>query len=95
MLPVCNLDDPKRLVTLRLRPSEVVTREYVRSRAWARRIYEASKWTGVQWWSYYDSKWASYGLWDVRRMRLDAITVLTLEYPALLEAGRTIVRRVG
>jgi hypothetical protein len=93
--PVCDLDDPKRLVALHLRPSEVVTREYARSRAWARRIYEAGKWTGVRWWSYYDSKWASYGLWGVRRVKLDAITVLTLDYPALLEASRTIVRRVG
>jgi hypothetical protein len=49
----------------------------------------------VQWWSYYDSKWASYGLWELRRLKLDAISVLSLDYPALLEASRTIIRRVG
>ena len=38
--PLCNLDDPVQLKRLRLKPSEVVSRDYSRTRAWARRIYE-------------------------------------------------------
>lgn len=61
---------------------------YIRSRAWARPIYGKSKWSGLRWWSYYDPAWSSYGLWDT-----DGLT-LALEHPALVEASRTIVRRV-
>lgn len=38
--PICNLDDPKQLLAFELRPSDIVSRDYTRSRAWARRIYE-------------------------------------------------------
>jgi len=31
---ICNLDDPKQLLALGLRPSDVVSRDYARSRAW-------------------------------------------------------------
>jgi RES domain-containing protein len=92
--PICDLDDPRQLVSLRLRPSEVVTRDYIRSRAWAWRIYDEGAWSGVRWWSYYDSKWASFALWDLRGLRLESVDLLTLDHPALEEAGRTIVRRV-
>ncbi len=91
---VCSLDDPARLRALRLRPSEVVSRDYTCTRAWARRIYQRAKWAGVSWWSYYDSKWASIGLWDIDRLTLDSVNPLHLGDAALLEAGRTIVRRV-
>lgn len=47
---VCNLDDPKQLLALNLRPSEVVTRDDDRNRAWARRIYDEGGWTGVLPW---------------------------------------------
>lgn len=51
-LPVCNLDDPDRLSELRLRPSEIVSRDYARARVWARKIYEQGTWIGSRWWSY-------------------------------------------
>src|SRR5262249_28115996 len=93
-VPVCDLDDPSQLVALRLRPSEVVTRDYNRSRAWALRIYEQRKWAGVRWWSYYDSRWASFGLWDIRRLSVEEVMLLRLDDPALLEASRIIARTV-
>jgi hypothetical protein len=92
--PVCDLDDPQELLALGLRPSDVVTRDYARSRAWARRIYEPRAWLGVRWWSYYDSKWASFGLWDIRQLRIEDVNLLRLEDPAFVEASRTIVRRL-
>jgi hypothetical protein len=91
---ICDLDDPQQLAAWELRPSDVVTRDYARSRAWARRIHEQGTWAGVRWWSYYDSKWASFGLWDLAGLAVEEITLLTLEDPALAEASRTIVRRI-
>jgi hypothetical protein len=92
--PVYNLDDPTQLLALGLRPSDVVGRDYTRSRAWARRIYDQGKWCGVRWWSYYNPAWSSFGLWDVKALALAEVTPLTLDHPALVEASRTIVRRV-
>lgn len=91
---ICDLDDARQLLKLKLRPSEVVTRDYARSRAWARRIYKQRQWSGVRWWSYYEPMWASFGLWDIRRLKLESTAVLQLEYPALIEASRTIVRPI-
>jgi hypothetical protein len=91
---VCNLDDPRRLLALGLRPSDVVSRDYIRTRAWALRIYEQGKWAGVRWWSYYDSVWSSFGLWDIAHLTLDEVNPLSMDHPALLEASRTIARRV-
>jgi hypothetical protein len=92
--PLCNLDDPALLQTLGLHPSDIVNRDYTRSRAWARRIYEQRSWFGVRWWSYYDSQWASFGLWNISRLELDEVKVLRLDDPALLDASRTIARRI-
>lgn len=91
---IYNLDDPSRLFALGLRPSDVVSRDYSRTRAWARRIYERGQWSGVRWWSYYDPAWSSFGLRDIRHLTFDKLDPFTLDHPALLEASRTIVRRV-
>jgi hypothetical protein len=92
--PVCNLDDPERLLSLKLRPSDIVTRDYARSRAWARLIYDQKIWIGIRWWSYYNPTWYSFGLWDTSSLVLATVTPLRLDNPDLLEAGRMIVRRV-
>ena len=92
--PLCDLDDPELLRRLRLRPSEVVSRDYGRTRAWARRIYEQRQWIGVRWWSYYDPRWASVGLWDTSRLEVEDVQSLRVDHPALVEASRTIVRRI-
>lgn len=91
---VCNLDDPGQLVALALHPSEVVSRDYGRTRAWARRIYEQGGWAGVNWWSYYDPRWASTGLWRIDRLAVEEVRELRLEDSAVLEASRTIVRQI-
>jgi hypothetical protein len=92
--PVCNLDDPSLLQALGLRPSDVVGRDYTRSRAWARRIYEQGRWFGLRWWSYYDSRWASFGLWNLSQLKLEEVQVLRLDEPAFLDASRTLARRI-
>jgi hypothetical protein len=49
---------------------------------------------GVRWWSYYDPRWASVGLWDIRHLVLQDVLALHLHDAALIEAGRLIVRRI-
>jgi hypothetical protein len=93
--PICDLDDPKRLMALGLRPSDIVNRDYTRSRAWARSIFDTGQWSGVRWWSYYDPAWSSFGLWDTKHPTLEDVRPLTLDHAALLEASRTIVRQVS
>jgi hypothetical protein len=94
-LRICDLDNARRLVSLRLRPSEVVTRDYGRTRAWARGIYEQRAWAGIRWWSFYDPQWGSVGLWNIAGLRLREVRVLRLDDPDLLTASRAIVRRVA
>lgn len=91
---VCNLDDPAQLLRLNLRPSEIVVRDYACTRAWAQRIYEQRKWSGAAWWSYYDSRWSSIGLWDISKLSLADVEILSLEHPALVEASLAITRRI-
>jgi hypothetical protein len=92
--PICNLDDPVVLHTLGLRPSDIVSRDYTRGRARAQRIYEQRGWFGVRWWSYYNSQWASFGLWNFGQLKLEEVNLLRLDDPAFLDASRTIARRI-
>src|ERR1039457_2913857 len=85
---------PTLLQALGLRPSDIVTRDYTRSRAWARRMHAQGRWYGARWWSYYDPQWASFGLWNLGLLKLDDVELLRLDDPALLEASRTIARRI-
>jgi hypothetical protein len=93
-VPICNLDDPLQLSTLGLRPSDVVSRDYLRTRAWAFRIHRENRWIGVRWWSYYDPQWSNIGLWDFRQLVVEDIRVLHLEDDAMAEASRIILRRI-
>jgi hypothetical protein len=92
--PICNLDDPQRLLDLSLRPSDVVSRDYNCTRQWARRIHAQAKWSGVRWWSYYHPQWSSFALWKTGRISLVDVSPLDLNHASLVEAGRTILRPV-
>lgn len=91
---LCDLDDPQVLLQLGLRPSDVVSRDYDRTRAWARRVYELGSWAGIRWWSYYDPRWASIGLWDTNSLTLLNVQPLELSNPAVVAASRTILRKL-
>lgn len=92
--PVCDLDDPRQLLELGLRPSDVVTRDYARSRGWARQLYERGEWVGVKWWSYYSPEWCSWGLWDTAELTLDEVIPLDIGQRAVQGAARVIARRI-
>lgn len=91
---ICDLDDAAQLVELGLRPSDVASRDYARTRAWARRIYHEGGWSGLQWWSYYDPRWASVALWDLGGIEVEDVRKLRLDDASVGEASRTILRRI-
>jgi hypothetical protein len=90
--PVLDLDDPDELKRLGLCPSDVVTRDRDVTQRWAVAVYREHQWIGVRWWSYYDPRWYSYGLWDRRDLSVIGVEALSLEHPAVVEAA-TVLRR--
>jgi hypothetical protein len=92
---VVDLDDAHALVAQRLRPSDVVTRDYARSQAWAARIYrDSSRVDGVRWWSYYNPDWGTFGRWRTPDLSVSGIEPLTVDHPATIAAASVIVRRI-
>lgn len=89
---VCDLDDAARLVRLGLRPSEVVARHRPATRAWALRIFAEGHWAGIRWWSYYDSRWGSHGIWATDALRVDEVLPLSVDDPSLRHAAEVLNR---
>lgn len=90
-----DLDAPENLLARDLRPSRVVATDREITQAWARTIFHEGAWSGVSWWSRWDARWTSFGIW-----RLQSLTVtgapepLDLDHPALREAADILGRRV-
>jgi hypothetical protein len=93
-IAVCDLDDAARLLELELRPSQVVTRDRGITRAWALRIFHEHRWGGIRWWSYYDPRWGSHGIWALDELFVDDVTRLALDHPAIVEAAEVLNRPV-
>lgn len=93
---VLDLDAPEPLAERGLIPSSIATRDRTRTQAWAARIFEERRWSGVRWWGYHEATWGSIGLWRTTGMRVKSIEPLTLDHPAVIEAadrlGRLIAR---
>ncbi len=88
---VIDLDDAAKLVELRLRPSDVVTRDYTATRAWAKRVYALRRFAGVRWWSYHDARWGSIGIWRNREhLRCLAVEPLGIDHPAVRAAAEAL-----
>ncbi|HUY10743.1 MAG TPA: RES family NAD+ phosphorylase [Candidatus Dormibacteraeota bacterium] len=92
--PVCDLDDPERLLEFQLRPSQVITREYARSQAWALRLFHEQRFCGVSWWSFHDARWKSVGLWNTESLAPSAVTPLTIDHPAFAQAAAVLDVRI-
>jgi len=90
--PVLDLDDAGVLASLGLRPSQVVTRARDVTQPWALAIFQQRRWIGVRWWSYYDARWYSYGLWELRGLTVSAVVPLTLDHAAVVEAAQVLRR---
>lgn len=90
---ICDLDDAHRLIELALRPSEVVTRDRSVTQGWALRIHRSARFVGVRWWSYYDPRWGSLGLWDLAGLTVRSVEVLDdLDQPSVVEAAEVLNR---
>ena len=89
---ILNLDDAQALIEWGLRPSEVVTRERRTTQAWARRIFNSGRFSGVRWWSFYNPDWASLGLWDYSRLTVRSVERLSPESPQVEEARVYLMR---
>lgn len=93
--PIFDLDDARALAGLGLRPSQVVTRAREVTQAWALAIFEQRRWIGVRWWSYYEPRWYSYGLWDLGEVTVEAVVPLSLDDPAVTETANVLNRSLG
>jgi RES domain. len=90
---LCDLDDAARLVELGLRPSHVVTRDRTVTQHWAAAIFERDEFAGVRWWSYYDPRWGSIGMWDLAALALADVRVLDdIDQPEVVQAADVLAR---
>lgn len=90
---VRDMDDARTLLDLALRPSQVVTRDRAVTQAWAAQIFEQRSYVGVRWWSYYDPRWGSFGIWNTADLRVAGADILdSLDHPAITEAADILCR---
>ena len=88
-----DLDSPRVLIDVRLRPSEVAT--YVRAvtQAQAERIFdERPDALGLRWWSTLEASFINVTLFDraAQRLRFTQATPLTLSHPVVVEAAELL-----
>jgi hypothetical protein len=89
-----DLDEPKVLTKLRLRPSEVATRNRAVTQKWAARIYRAHRSVGaIRWWSTLEASWHHVTLFDRALDRIDRI--VQRRPPERLHALHPMVRRAA
>ena len=89
-----DLDDARNLVALKLRPSDVVNRDYTVTQALALRIFTTATVSGLRWWSYYNPAWASNGVWDKAALTLADVRALSITDPTVVSTARAIFRLI-
>lgn len=95
---IFDLDAADALKALRLRPSDVVTRDRAVTQRWALAVYEMRRWSGLRWWSYYEPRWHSYAIWDIDALTLapGIARALTIDDAAVVDAAEVLCRpRLG
>ncbi|MBG6184908.1 hypothetical protein IWX65_002886 [Arthrobacter sp. CAN_A214] len=92
---ILDMDDPRVLADLGLRPSQVINRDYKTTQQWARSVFDTGKHDGLSWWSFYGAQWSSIGLWNWRSLSVEGDPeVLTLSHPAVELAAAEIARTI-
>lgn len=89
-----DLDDPANLVTLKLRPSDVVNRDYTVTQALALRIFTTGTVSGLRWWSYYNPVWANNGVWHTAALNVVDVRPLSITDATVVRAARAISRLI-
>ena len=94
---VCNLDDAEILLQLGLKqPSHVVTSKRQISQAWARQVFQLSRYDAVSWWSRYYPEWTIVGTWNDRNLEIVGTPdILTTQHPLVVAAADVIVRQIA
>ncbi|HET6210382.1 MAG TPA: hypothetical protein VFD94_08365 [Jatrophihabitans sp.] len=71
----------------------MVIRDRTLTQGWASRIHRTARFAGVRWWSYYDPRWGSIGLWELSGLTVRSVEVLDdLDQPAVVEAAEVLNR---
>ena len=89
-----DLDDAQNLVALKLRPSDVVNRDYTVTQALALQIFTTGTAAGLRWWSFYNPAWANNGVWTNSALTVADIQPLSITDATLVNAARTISRLI-
>lgn len=92
---VLDLDNSGALRERKLRPSQIVTRDRSVTQRWALAAFRERRWSGVRWWSYYDPRWGSLGLWDISRLRVESVEPLAWDHPVVVEANGVLLRPIA
>ena len=91
--PPVDLDDPRELLRLDLRPSRVATAERTATQPIALSIFEEGA-VGFSWWSTLEASWTNVTLFAERAapmMRIpDEPEPLSLAHPSVIEAARAL-----
>jgi RES domain len=88
-----DLDDPRVLLSTRLRPSEVATGSRAVTQAYAARLFEEHpRAMGLRWWSTLEANLANVTLYDraVRGLSVVDVSPLTLDHPAVRDAAELL-----
>ena len=103
--PILDLDDPRVLTDLALRPSDVVRRNRDHTQAVAQAVWLERATTGVRglrWWSYWRPEWAAVVLWSdgldppwFPNVAVVDVAPLHLAHPAVVLAADVLPRELG
>lgn len=88
-----DLDDPRTLDAVMLRPSRVATRHREVTQADALRLYrENARAAGLRWWSTIEASWINVTVFDRarRRLRVRAVDPLTPEHEVVIAAAGAV-----
>ena len=89
-----DLDDAANLVALKLRPSDVVNRDYTVTQALALRIFTMGTVSGLRWWSFYNPAWVNCGVSNPAALSVITVQPLSLTDAMLTSAARTSSRLI-
>jgi hypothetical protein len=92
-LPYVDLDDPRRLLELGVRPTQVIERNRPFTQALALRVYELATYNGIRWWSFHRPQWRVSCLWDIAP-EIAEVEPLTTAHIAIADAARTLARPI-
>lgn len=96
---VLDLDDPSVLVTLGVKPTEVVGRDRERTQEIALSVWLENRWQGLRWWSWWRPAWRHQILWapldvaDPWPLTVAHVEPLHLQHPAVRLAAEMLRRR--